>query len=83
MLSTAPVLCVAADVILGMPLKFSSASDRAEVISTPVNDERFSDLFATKLHFADWIDRSLFAAIHNGFPGSLPLYITETLTALP
>jgi hypothetical protein len=67
MLSAASVLCVAADVILGMPLKFSSAPDRAEVIPMPVNNERFSDLFATKLHFAHGIDRSLFGAIHNGF----------------
>lgn len=48
-----------------MPLKFSAAAHRAEVIDLTANNQRLSDLFATKLHFAHRIDHCLFAAVHN------------------
>jgi hypothetical protein len=48
-----------------MPLKFSPAPNRTEVITLAVNNERLSDLFATKLHFAHRIDHRLFSTVHD------------------
>jgi|SRR6516162_1494878 hypothetical protein len=52
-------------VIFRMPLKFSAAVDRAEIIPPAVGNEGFSDLLATKLHFAYGIDHSLFSISHD------------------
>jgi hypothetical protein len=48
-----------------MPLKFSAAANRAEVIPLVVNNERFPDPIGTELHSAHRIDHLLFAAVHN------------------
>ena len=52
-------------VVFGMPLKFGPTANRAEVITLAVNNERLSNLFASKLHFADRIDHCLFSIVHS------------------
>jgi hypothetical protein len=48
-----------------MPLKFSATANRAEIVTLAVNNERLSDLFATKLHFAHWVDCMAFFTVHS------------------
>ena len=52
-------------VIFGVPLKLGPTANRAEVITLAVDNQRLSDVVATKLHFAHRVDHSLFSAVHD------------------